>query len=81
MSYFFLIPISIILGLTGLCAFFWAMRHNQYDDLEGAAARILITLDQPLPPSPSTKTTRIAPIKANDLTRNPVQTETIVRAL
>ena len=50
MSYFFLIPVSIALGLTGLGAFFWAMRHHQYDDLTGAAVRILLTQDQPLPP-------------------------------
>ncbi|MDO9524060.1 MAG: cbb3-type cytochrome oxidase assembly protein CcoS [Gemmobacter sp.] len=42
MNYFFLIPISITLGLTGLGAFFWCMRNNQYDDLDGAATRILI---------------------------------------
>lgn len=47
MSYFFLIPVSIGLGLIGLTAFFWALRHNQYDDLEGAAARILIASDAP----------------------------------
>lgn len=47
MSYFFLIPISIGLGLIGLAAFFWALRHEQYDDLEGAAARILIASDAP----------------------------------
>lgn len=51
MSYLFLIPISIILGLTGLGAFYWAMRHNQYEDLDGAAARILITPDWPLSPA------------------------------
>ncbi len=49
MSYFFLIPVSIGLGLTGLGAFFWSMRNDQYDDLDGAAARILTTPDQPLP--------------------------------
>lgn len=53
MSYFFLIPISIMLGLTGLGAFFWAIRNNQYDDLDGAAARILITTDLPLPILPT----------------------------
>lgn len=50
MSYLFLIPVSIALGLTGLGAFFWSMRHNQYEDLDGAAARILTSPDQPLPP-------------------------------
>lgn len=48
MSYLFLIPVSIGLGLTGLGAFFWALRNNQYVDLDGAAARVLITPDQPL---------------------------------
>ena len=48
MSYLFLIPVSIALGLTGLGAFFWAMRHDQYDDLDGAAARILLSPDHPL---------------------------------
>lgn len=49
MSYLFLIPVSVGLGLTGLCGFFWAMRHDQYDDLDGAAARILMVPDRPLP--------------------------------
>ncbi len=37
----YLIPISLILGGTGLAAFFWAMRSHQFDDPEGDAARIL----------------------------------------
>jgi cbb3-type cytochrome oxidase maturation protein len=36
-----LIPISIGLGLVGLLAFLWALRTNQYDDLEGDQARML----------------------------------------
>jgi cbb3-type cytochrome oxidase maturation protein len=36
-----LIPISVGLGLIGLLAFLWALKHNQYDDLEGDQARIL----------------------------------------
>jgi cbb3-type cytochrome oxidase maturation protein len=36
-----LIPVSIGLGLIGLLAFLWALRNNQYDDLEGDQARIL----------------------------------------
>lgn len=38
----FLIPIALILGGIGLAAFFWTMRTGQYDDLEGAAHRVLI---------------------------------------
>ena len=37
-----LIPIALLLGLIGLAAFFWAMRDGQFDDPDGAAARILI---------------------------------------
>ncbi len=36
-----LIPVSLGLGLLGLGAFFWAMRHRQFDDPEGDANRIL----------------------------------------
>ena len=42
-----LIPISIFLGLCGAGAFIWSVRSNQYDDLDGAAARILNDEDQP----------------------------------
>ena len=37
----YLIPIALTLGLIGLAGFLWTMRNNQYDDLEGAAHRIL----------------------------------------
>ncbi len=37
----YLIPIAFTLGLTGLAAFFWAMRNGQFEDLEGAAYRVL----------------------------------------
>jgi cbb3-type cytochrome oxidase maturation protein len=36
-----LIPAALLLGLAGLAAFFWSVSHGQYDDLEGAANRIL----------------------------------------
>src|SRR5207237_598091 len=41
MDYFYLIPIAIGLGLTALAAFMWSLRSGQYDDLDGAAERIL----------------------------------------
>lgn len=37
-----LIPIALLLGLTGLAAFFWALKSGQFDDMDGAALRILI---------------------------------------
>jgi cbb3-type cytochrome oxidase maturation protein len=38
----FLIPIALDMGLVGLAAFFWSMKDGQYDDMDGAANRILI---------------------------------------
>ncbi len=40
-----LIPLALFLGLLGLAAFVWSVRHDQYEDLDGAAQRIL--LDDP----------------------------------
>jgi len=37
----FLIPITVALGLLGLCCFLWSLRSKQYEDLQGAASRIL----------------------------------------
>ena len=36
-----LIPIGIMMGVVGLGAFLWTLRKGQYEDLEGAAVRIL----------------------------------------
>lgn len=36
-----LIPIAVIMGLLALVAFLWALRAGQYEDLDGAAERIL----------------------------------------
>lgn len=36
-----LIPIALGLGALGLAAFLWSLRSGQYDDLDGAAHRIL----------------------------------------
>jgi cbb3-type cytochrome oxidase maturation protein len=37
----YLVPIALLLGLTGLIAFLWSLKSGQYDDLDGAALRIL----------------------------------------
>ncbi len=44
-----LIPVALGLGLAGLAAFFWAIRTRQFEDLDGAALRILIDDDKPAP--------------------------------
>lgn len=43
----FLIPIALGLGGLGLAAFLWSLRVGQYDDLEGAAWRVLSDDDRP----------------------------------
>jgi cbb3-type cytochrome oxidase maturation protein len=49
-DFFFLIPIAIGLGLIGLASFMWTLKNGQYDDLQGAAERILFEGDAgPLP--------------------------------
>ncbi len=40
-----LIPVSLILGEFGLAAFLWSLRADQYEDLDGAAWRILLDDD------------------------------------
>ena len=37
----YLIPVALGLGALGLWAFLWNLKSGQYDDLEGAAYRIL----------------------------------------
>lgn len=46
-EFLFLIPIALGLGLAGLWAFLWSLRSGQYEDLDGAAARILLD-DEPI---------------------------------
>lgn len=41
----FLIPLALALGLGGLAAFLWALKSGQFDDMDGAAHRILFDDD------------------------------------
>ena len=43
----YLIPIALFLGGLGLAAFLWALRSSQFEDLDGAASRILFDDDAP----------------------------------
>lgn len=36
-----LIAIGIVMGVAGLVAFLWSLRTGQYEDIDGAAQRIL----------------------------------------
>jgi cbb3-type cytochrome oxidase maturation protein len=49
-----LIPVALGLGLLGLGAFLWSLSSGQYEDLEGAAERILLDEgdDAPITPRP-----------------------------
>jgi len=37
----YLIPAALFLGGLGLVGFLWSLRSGQFDDLDGAAERIL----------------------------------------
>lgn len=47
-----LLALGLVAGTTGLCIFLWALRAGQYDDLDGAANRILFDETRPSKPSP-----------------------------
>lgn len=48
MNYLFLVPISLLLATIALIAFLWSLNSEQYDDLDGAAQRILMDDDVPV---------------------------------
>ena len=47
-NYFFLVPVAIAMGFAGLLLFLWTLHNGQYDDLEGAAERILLANEGPV---------------------------------
>lgn len=40
-----LVPIALLLGFVGLVAFVWSLKAGQYDDMDGAAVRVLMDDD------------------------------------
>ena len=36
-----LIPLALMLGGVGLIAFLWSLKNGQYEDMDGAAWRVL----------------------------------------
>ncbi|MEX0694780.1 MAG: cbb3-type cytochrome oxidase assembly protein CcoS [Rhodospirillales bacterium] len=47
----YLIPIALLMGLLGLVAFIWALRSGQWEDLDGAAMRVLHDDDETTAPT------------------------------
>ncbi len=47
-----LIPLGILLVAAAAWAFLWAVNHDQFDDLESPAYRILFDDDEPPPSDP-----------------------------
>lgn len=43
-----LLPGMLLLGIVGVAVLFWAVRNGQYDDMEGAAHRVLMDDDEPV---------------------------------
>ncbi|MFG6665982.1 cbb3-type cytochrome oxidase assembly protein CcoS [Halomonas sp. HNIBRBA4712] len=60
-SLYLLIPLSLMLLSLAVWAFFWAVKNDQFDDLEGPAHRILFDDDASPPPSPADRRARREP--------------------
>jgi cbb3-type cytochrome oxidase maturation protein len=49
-SFYLIIPIALIFCVVAIKAFFWAVDHRQFDDLENEGKRILFDDDDSLSP-------------------------------
>ncbi|HEU4826537.1 MAG TPA: cbb3-type cytochrome oxidase assembly protein CcoS [Dongiaceae bacterium] len=55
-NFLYLIPVALAMGAIGLGAFLWSLGSGQYEDLDGAAERILLDEDDvPAPDGHSTQ--------------------------
>lgn len=50
----YLLVVSLTIAACGLGFFLWSLRSGQYDDLDGAAHRILFDEENAAPPPPAT---------------------------
>lgn len=55
------VPLSMIIAGILVWAAFWAIRNNQYEDLDGPAHRILLDDDDPKIPSNPTGAPPVSP--------------------
>ncbi|MGF1529060.1 MAG: cbb3-type cytochrome oxidase assembly protein CcoS [Candidatus Competibacterales bacterium] len=58
---FLLIPIALVLLAVALMGFIWAVRTQQFDDLQGPAHRILMDDDDPRIPDYQREDTKAPP--------------------
>lgn len=54
----FLLGLTAVFLLVIAAGIFWAIRHGQFEDMEGPAQRILMDDDDPLLPGQAAKDTR-----------------------
>ena len=54
----FLIPLSILLAIGAVIAFFWAVDHGQFDDLDTPALLPLADAPEELPSKPPSEPPR-----------------------
>ncbi|MBN8528472.1 MAG: cbb3-type cytochrome oxidase assembly protein CcoS [Caulobacterales bacterium] len=47
-----LAPISLALGVAAVAAFLWSLKAGQYEDMRGAAERVLMDDADDAPPPP-----------------------------
>ncbi len=73
---YLLIPLSLILLGLAVWAFFWAVKHDQFEDLEGPAHRILFDEDENDLPPEERERRRAARERATQAQRNNSDEET-----
>jgi cbb3-type cytochrome oxidase maturation protein len=56
-AFLVLTVVAIALGGLGVAVFFWTLRSGQYDDLDGAAERILIDDEEEATPNQGSTST------------------------
>ena len=49
---YLLIPLALVLVAAAIWVFFWAVKSDQFDDMEGPAHQILMDDDEPTPVKP-----------------------------
>ena len=61
---YLLLPVALIIVVIMIAIFFWAVRSDQFDDLEGPAHRILMD-DEDKPAAPTDPVTS-SPVTSSD---------------